>query len=525
MKRLAIALSLIAFQTTILFSYQIKEVIYGAVTQSELNGVITFESEECAIITFDHFNIKKEETVKLMQKNEHSRVLIRVMGDERSLIEGTLYSNGIINLVNPHGIDLDKDSRIDASGFYAAAAQISDQDFLNKRSFFSPVCGKIRSQGNIHAEAIHFIGRHIYQLGSLYAQEGIVTLAMGNEALIGAKEGRLFVKVRKDQEEELPTPHLLGEVYSLSLGNTSVIHARHVHIEGDQDTVATISGTIDVSRTQLNEPAGEVWITADQISVEEAKINAFSDVQGGDVFIGGEPMGTGEFPHARELALDPFTSINASGTGYADAGQIILFADDYLSHRCHLFVNGGSLGGNGGLLETSAYKIDREVVKAQLHFQGGKGGNSGFWLVDPPSPALIDTQTAWDAAFNYGGMPVNYCYQVSDPIHPILTIQGNTAEDPIVSPFFPEGQQVVIVQTYATTPAQVAGTISIIDLAINEGGPSTPTQFYQTGTLLLQGNTAETSISGTVENPVYFQAEAVYTEGTASIASDGSNLQ
>ena len=116
-------------------------------------------------------------------------------------IDGTLKSNGIVYLVNPAGIMFGNGAVIQVGKFFAAAAHMSDADFVNGRNHFTDATGGVTNYGSINANEIHLVGSQVANFGQIVAGEGgVVTMTSGKDVYIGTVDGptgspRVMVKV------------------------------------------------------------------------------------------------------------------------------------------------------------------------------------------------------------------------------------------------------------------------------------------------------------------------------------------
>ena len=87
---------------------------------------------EKAIIDWQRFNIAEGETTRFSQPSSSSIALNRVNPNNGvSDISGNLSSNGQLWLLNPAGIVIGPNGRIDVAGLLATTANITNADFLS----------------------------------------------------------------------------------------------------------------------------------------------------------------------------------------------------------------------------------------------------------------------------------------------------------------------------------------------------------------------------------------------------------
>jgi filamentous hemagglutinin family protein len=89
-------------------------------------------------------------------------------------------------------------------------------------------------------------------------------------------------------------------------------------------------------------------------------------------------------------AIQSSGSINADAAVLGDGGRILLRATDTTQVSGSLSARGGSDGGDGGFIDTSAKMVN--IAGAHIDASAAKG-KGGQWLIDP-TDILIDTATA-----------------------------------------------------------------------------------------------------------------------------------
>ena len=72
----------------------------------------------------------------------------------------------------------------------------------------------------------------------------------------------------------------------------------------------------------------------------------------------------------------------------AGAGEVIVWAKKVAEAHGQISAKGGSRGGDGGFVETSAKTID---VTADVSVGPGDGGSVGTWLIDPINVDIVET--------------------------------------------------------------------------------------------------------------------------------------
>jgi filamentous hemagglutinin family protein len=109
----------------------------GTVTSGTANisqsGTVTNidQSTQKASINWNNFSIKANETVNFNQPNSSSITLNRVVGNEKSIIDGALNANGQVWILNSNGVLFNSTAKVNTAGILATTAELSDADFQN----------------------------------------------------------------------------------------------------------------------------------------------------------------------------------------------------------------------------------------------------------------------------------------------------------------------------------------------------------------------------------------------------------
>lgn len=159
-------------------------------------GLTRITAPDNAIIDYARFNVGVGETVQFIQPGATSRVLNRINSSTPSQINGTLTANGIVYLVNPAGVQFGPNSVVDAAGLFAAAASLSNSDFLSGVNQFNRVSGDITTRGIIRADTLAaLIGKSVTNTGTIAVPNGTVVMASGDDVLLGSPRGGVMVQV------------------------------------------------------------------------------------------------------------------------------------------------------------------------------------------------------------------------------------------------------------------------------------------------------------------------------------------
>ena len=161
----------------------------GAATIQGQGGpaVIVNQSTSSAVINWNTFNIRANESVRFNQPSASSVALNRVVGGlGPSEIMGSLTANGRVFIINRDGILFGPGSVVNTAGFLATTNDIKNADFMAGRYNFN-IPGRpdasIVNQGRITATSGGFaalVAPGVRNSGTITATLGTVALASGN---------------------------------------------------------------------------------------------------------------------------------------------------------------------------------------------------------------------------------------------------------------------------------------------------------------------------------------------------------
>ncbi|UYV13421.1 MAG: filamentous hemagglutinin N-terminal domain-containing protein [Phycisphaera sp.] len=376
-------------------------VVHGGASIERAGPITTIRAQNNAILAFDRFDISAHETVRFLQPTVNSRVLNRITGNDPSIIAGSLLANGQVYIVNPAGIYFTGTSIVDVGGLYAAAGNMTNQDFLANVDTFT-LSGVVSNHGLIQGSAIHLLGREVANHGTIIADEGIVALGSGDEVLMGAPRTRIYAKPQVGPSNK---PHGsvensgniqaervaigAGDLFSVALRSSSSIQARQVEIRAGRGSRIDVAGDIDASTSETGQHGGAITVVGQRVAVDDATLDASGPGGGGTIEIGGGYRGAGEH-RARRVSIGSGTTLRADATAFGDGGRVITWADHSTTYDGLATARGGPEGGDGGLVETSGKVRLRAAGLVDASAPRGKGG---LWLLDPLDVVISDATT------------------------------------------------------------------------------------------------------------------------------------
>ena len=185
--KISLVVSALIASTTLLHANPSGGVVMSGSASIASNGSVTTitQSTQKAAINWQNFSIATNETVNFKQPNVSSVTLNRVVGNEKSIIDGALNANGQVFLLNSNGVLFSKNASINTAGFVATTMNLSDTDFMNGNyTFEGESQASIINQGTINISDKGYAAL----FGKEVANEGIIKATLGKVHLTGASE-------------------------------------------------------------------------------------------------------------------------------------------------------------------------------------------------------------------------------------------------------------------------------------------------------------------------------------------------
>jgi len=368
------------------------EVIHGDVSLSvQSPEVLEVISSDGGIIHWEDFSISKSEITQFLLPDESSKVLNRVTGDLPSQLDGLLSSNGQVFLINPQGIIVGNEGRVDTASFIASCLDVSNEQFLANGDllFHGDSKGVLINLGTIQGRSgdVLLIGRFVENRGQIEGAMG--GLAAAGEVLIKPDgQERIYLKPSVDEAKAVNGGVIAAmqvEVkasanpYALSIQHEGIIEAKGVEEREGRVFLVAQSGKVEVSGKVSGDT---VQILGDHVGLRStAMIDASGDNGGGEILVGGSYKGKDrDLVHAKSTFLEPGAQLIADAKESGDGGTVIVWADEQNSFWGEIIARGGRLGGDGGFAEVSS--------RNQMQFEGkldltAPQGSAGTILLDP----------------------------------------------------------------------------------------------------------------------------------------------
>ena len=375
-----------------------EQVVYGEARFQRSGTTTTITTSNRAIIHYEAFNLNANETVRFIQPDAASRVLNRIHGGAPSVLDGAIFANGNVYFVNPAGIFFGQNSVVNVGGIFAAAGNITNQDFLSNVNRFTDLTGAVINSGEIYAtKEAHLIGRRVANFGQIIAPDGLVTMSAGKDVLLGQRGGKVFARISGDVSAngaigvenrgiiDAGSGQVIagvGDHFAMALYDTSVIRGSSVRIAGGASSVVKVGGSVDASNNAGR--GGDIEVLGGRVALLDADLNASGTAGGGQINVGGDYQGIGDRLRSELTYVDAGSSISVDATRSGDAGTAIVWSDGATIFRGDI---SGKGAGKGGFAEVSSLGF--------LDFNGsfdlrGSLGN-GTLLLDPKDIIITAT--------------------------------------------------------------------------------------------------------------------------------------
>lgn len=325
----------------------------GDVSQNGKEMTIRQDSGRLAM-DWTNFNVGKDETVRFQQPGKDALALNRVTGNQQSLIDGSLLSNGHVLLVNPNGVVIGKNASIDVGGLVASTAHVKDnfmKEFGNSTGSFNlggVSDGKIINEGTINAEgglvALH--AAKVENSGTIKSNSGSVLMAAADTLTLSPDtDGKLNFTVDGKVAEAsalnkgaitadggtiVMTADSASDVMSTVVNNEGTLQARtlrknekgQILLEGNNKGQVEVSGTLDASGTDDGQDAGNIKVIGQKTIVHDGtNLLAKGDVNGGKIETSGDVLDLGD-----NLNIDASGDKGSHGTWLLDPLEVVISA-------------------------------------------------------------------------------------------------------------------------------------------------------------------------------------------------------
>ena len=161
------------------------QVVNGQVSFQQSGYNTTITASDKSIINYSSFDIARPEVVQFIQPGSSASVLNRILSANPTNINGTLLANGRVFFVNPAGVYIGTDARVNVNQLVASGLNITNSDFINGQYNFAGGNGSVVNSGDISAKEVYLIGRQVTNSGNISCPDGYVVMASGDRVFLG----------------------------------------------------------------------------------------------------------------------------------------------------------------------------------------------------------------------------------------------------------------------------------------------------------------------------------------------------
>ncbi|OZB73242.1 MAG: hypothetical protein B7X33_00250, partial [Lysobacterales bacterium 13-68-4] len=385
----------------------------GSISQSGSTTVINQLSNKLAL-DWTTFNVGKDATVLFKQPSFTAVALNRILDQNPSQIFGRINSNGQVFLINTHGIIFGTSAQVNVGGLVASTLDLTPTDFLANHFNLDAHGGSagVVNHGTIAAAS----GGSVSLVGGSVGNDGLILANYGNINLDGADRAVLdfdgnglitvevtgALKQRLDDRAAVSNSGTLEadggtvvlqasaakDLFTDAVNNSGVITAGGINTDGGTVRLvasggnAISSGSINVSGVH----GGTAQVLSDANVGVTGSIDASGTRGGGTIRVGGGYQGGEGLTTAGVTYLGPDAVLDADATQQGNGGSVVLWGNDGNNFYGSISARGGVLGGNGGLVETSAHYGLNAQGSVDASAPNGTAGN---WLVDPYNITIV----------------------------------------------------------------------------------------------------------------------------------------
>ena len=328
----------------------------GEIARPDDKTMVINQKTDRLALDWQKFNIAKDEKVHFDQNSKSAIAINRVVGDGRSIIDGSLSATGNVFVINPNGVLFGKNSSVDVGGLVASTANVTDEDMRN----FTQGKGDLGLQiaagreasvinaGTIKAEgglvALH--ATTVENTGTIANEGGTTALAAAKNLNIAADTaGKLNFTVngslanakalnsgtlQSDCGYVVMTAKSAGDVMSTVVNNTGIIEAKTLHtndkgeilLDGGASGQVEVSGTLNASGMEAGQSAGSIKVIGEKTIVNDGtNLLARGTIDGGKIETSGDVLDLGN-----NLNIDASGDKGNHGTWLLDPLEVIISA-------------------------------------------------------------------------------------------------------------------------------------------------------------------------------------------------------
>lgn len=348
----------------------------GEIVRPDDKTMVINQKTDRLALDWQKFNIAKDEKVHFDQNSKSAIAINRVVGDGRSIIDGSLSATGNVFVINPNGVLFGKNSSVDVGGLVASTANVTDEDMRNftqgkgdlglqiaaGREASVINAGTIKAKGGL--VALH--ATTVENTGTIANEGGQTVLAAAkNLSLAADTAGKLNFTVngslanakalnsgtlKNDGGYLVMTAKSAGDLMSTVVNNTGVIEAKTLHandkgeilLDGGENGQVEVSGTLDASGTEAGQSAGSIKVIGQKTVVNDGtNLLARGAIDGGKIETSGDVLNLGN-----NLNIDAKGESGKHGEWLLDPLEVVISAEKKDTYQDYKTSTGGDLLGD-----------------------------------------------------------------------------------------------------------------------------------------------------------------------------------
>ncbi len=366
-------------------------VVAGAATITSAGKTLTVnQTSNRAIINWQGFSIGAGEKTRLNLPSSVSAILNRVTGADPSLIAGHLSSNGQVYLINPNGIVVGPNGRINTAGFVASTLNLPNDAFMQGggMTFKGDSGAGIQILGSVKASDgdVVLIAAMVDNQGHIAAANGQAILGSGGEVFyIPDGQSDIVIKAPANGTGGVTNSGTVaaasvqmkaaGSAYALAVNNSGLVSASGISQHGGR--IVLDGGEGDVVQTgTLSAPGGTATVNGGRVTIG-GTVDMSAPTGGGNIAITAKKTAT----------ITKTATLKASATTVGNGGKVSVKSQGNTDFAGSIEAKGGPQGGDGGSAEVSG---DQLAFSGHLDLTA-PNGKTGTLLLDPDTLDICDT--------------------------------------------------------------------------------------------------------------------------------------
>ena len=242
--------------------------------------ITTFDPD--VVVNWTSFDIANGERVAILQPGVAARLLNQIQGATPTQIDGELFSNGQVYIVNPAGVFFGAMAMVDVASLVAAAADTLDPtealDWANRMTNDQfDLVGEVSNEGDLSADSprgVYLLGRLVRNSGTISAPDGAVVIVAGEQVVIGDPSAGVFV-VLNSLGGPAEAQNAIVNSGALDAGPTGVVDLRVGDI---YSTAFNLGGTTTAQDVKVSAESGKGIVSGDVFGSSSVDLQAAGDL-------------------------------------------------------------------------------------------------------------------------------------------------------------------------------------------------------------------------------------------------------